>query len=188
MEANIAPGRAILVVATGAAAVFFLPNMVVASQRRQRTGQLRGALPDAIDLLEICVSAGMGIDAAWNTVADDIRTVSPALSEEMKLTSLEMHLGSPRLVAMRHMAQRVDVEEIESLVLVLVQSERFGTSMSEALRSFTRSMREMRSMRAQEMAEKMAVRLIFPMVLFIFPAVFTVLVGPAGIQLTKLWK
>lgn len=179
---------AIAVIAIVSAAVFLLPNMIVSARRRERTAELRMHLPDAVDLLEICVTAGMSLDSAWNMVAKDIRNVSPALADEMSLTTLEMHLGSPRLAAMKHMCERVDVEEIESLVIVLVQSERFGTNMADALMTFTKSMRELRSMRAQEITERMAVRLLFPMVMFIFPAVFIVLVGPAAIMLAQMWN
>jgi tight adherence protein C len=111
--------------------------------------------------------------------------VSPILGDEMALTNLAMHLGTPRADALRHMAARTGVDELGSLVSLLVQSDRFGTSMSEALKTFAHSMREERSLHAQEAAEKMAVKLLVPMVLFIFPAVLIILVGPAAI---RLWK
>jgi tight adherence protein C len=168
------------------ALVSFLPNIVVALRRRKRSTNVRHHLPDAVDLLEICVSSGMGMDMAWNVIADEIRRVSSVLADEMALTNLEIHLGSPRTAAMRHLAERTGVEDIQSLVAVLTQSERFGTSIADALRVFSSSMREARSTRAQEEAERMAVRLLFPMILFIFPAVLIVLVGPAGIKLAKI--
>lgn len=165
------------------AMLFFLPNLVVAARRRQRRAETRAALPDAVDLLEVCVSAGMGLDMAWNVVSEEIRRVSPILADEMALTNLEIHLGAPRIEAMRHLAERTGVEEIGSLVAVLVQSERFGTSIADALQVFATSMRENRSTIAQEAAERMAVRLIFPMVIFIFPTILVVTVGPAAISL-----
>ena len=108
------------------------------------------------------------------------------LSDEMALTNLEIHLGSPRGEAMRHMAERTDNEELSSLVAILVQSERFGTSVADALRTFAESVRAERSRRAEEYAEKMAVKLLVPMILFIFPTILVVVVGPAGMTLARM--
>lgn len=165
--------------------LFFIPNNVVSSRRRARRSEIRRHLPDAIDLLEICASSGMGIDMAWNSVADEVRGVSPTLADEMALTNLEIHLGANRAQAMRHMAERTGADELSSLVAVLLQSERFGTSIIDALKLFATSMREFRSQYAQEAAEKMSVKLIFPMILFIFPAALLVMAGPAFINLFK---
>jgi tight adherence protein C len=175
------------IVLAGSMILFFAPNIVVSIRRRRRTRMVRHHLPDVVDLLEVCVSAGMGLDMAWNIVGSEVRRVCPVLADEMELTNMEIHLGSQRVVAMRHMAERVNVEEIGSLVAMMVQSDRFGTSISDTLRSFAGSMRESHSMRAQEEAERMAVRLLLPLVVFIFPALFVVLVGPAGIQLAKIF-
>ena len=128
----------------------------------------------------------MGLDTAWNSVSEEVRGVSTALADEMALTSLQLRLGGSRSVAMRNMAERTGVDEVASLVAALVQSERFGTSISDALRTFAGSMRERRSQNAAEAAEKTAVKLLFPMVLFIFPAVFVVTVGPAAVQIYKM--
>jgi tight adherence protein C len=169
------------------AALFsFLPNFVVAVKRKSRSGEVRRTLPDATDLLEICVSAGMGLDTAWNSVTDEIRRVSDVLADEMALTNLEIQLGAPRHAAMRNMAKRTGASELSSLVAVLVQSERFGTSVSDALKTFAGTMREDRSQRAEEAAEKMGLKMLFPMVLFIFPAAFIVMVGPAAIRLMEM--
>jgi len=164
---------------------FFLPNVVVASRRRHRCGQIRKHLPGAIDLLEICASAGMGLDQAWNSVSEEVRGVCPILADEMALTNLEVHLGASRTDAMRHMAKRTGAEELSSLVAMLLQSERFGTSVSDGLKAFATYMRETRSQRAQESAEKMSIKLIFPMVGFIFPAVVLMMAGPAFISLYR---
>ena len=173
-------------VLTGSLALFFLPNILVSLRRSKRTAEIRYHLPDALDLLEICVSSGMGMSAAWNAVTEEIRRVCPCLSDEMALTNLEIHLGAPRATALKHMAGRSGVDEIGSLVAVLVQSERFGTSIVDALCGFAKTLRETRTQRAEESAEKMAVKLLFPMVLFIFPALLVVLVGPAGIKLADM--
>jgi tight adherence protein C len=128
----------------------------------------------------------MGLDMAWNHVCDEIRSVSHVLSDEMALTVLEINLGAPRTVAMRHMAERTGAEELASLVALLVQSDRFGTSVADSLRTFAVGMREQRSQRAEEQAEKTAVKLLFPLVFFIFPVMLIVMVGPAGITLYRI--
>jgi tight adherence protein C len=119
-------------------------------------------------------------------VTDEVRAVSSQLADEMALTNLEMHLGASRADAIRHMATRTGAEDLSSLVAVLVQSERFGTSIGESLRVFATSLRETRSQSAQEDAEKMAVKLIFPMIVFIFPAVVMVMAGPAFMSLYRV--
>ncbi|MFN0008445.1 MAG: type II secretion system F family protein [Planctomycetota bacterium] len=159
--------------------LFLVPDLAVGIARDRRREDIRRHLPDAVDLLEICVSAGLGLDQAWNSVAEEVRRVSPVLADEMELTNLEISLGASRAVAMRHMAERTGAEDISSLVALLVQSERFGASIVDALRTFATTMRETWSQRAEESAERMAVKMLFPMVLFIFPALLIVMVGPA---------
>jgi tight adherence protein C len=175
-----------LAVASFTGLVFFIPNLLLSARISSRTGAIRRHLPDSVDLLEICVSGGMGIDQAWVAVEDQVRPVCSELADEVALTNLEMHLGADRGTAMRHMADRTGAEELNSLVATLVQSERFGTSLTDALRVFTQSMRDLRSQRAQESAEKMAVKMIFPMVLFVFPVILIVAVGPAMITLMDI--
>ncbi len=172
----------ILSIVSIAGLFFFIPNLAVEQRRRKRCRQTRHHLPDVIDLLEICVSSGMSLDAAWNFVSDEIRPIAPMLADEMALTNLEIHLGATREAAMKHMAARTDADELSSLVAVLTQSQRFGTSIGEALRSFATLMRDERSYLAQEAAEKVAVKLLFPLVIFIFPAVLVILAGPAAIR------
>lgn len=184
-DSLILPVR-LLVILWGAGLVFLLPNLVVAARRARRRREIRGSLPDAIDLLEICVSAGMGLDMAWNAVSDEIRAVCDILADEMALTNLEVHLGAPRAAAMRHMADRTGAEDLAALVSTIVQSERFGTSIGDALKAAATSMREVRSQRAEESAEKMPVKLLFPLVLFLFPAVLIVIAGPAAIEWSNI--
>jgi tight adherence protein C len=178
-------GVAVVIVVTAVMAL--APNIFVSFRRSRRCQEVREQLPDAIDLLEICVSSGMGLEMAWNAVADDFRTVSPILADEMSLATLEMHLGADRAHAMRNMARRTGVEDISSLVATLVQSERFGTSVSQALRTYADALRTERSQRAEEQAEKLAVKLLFPMVLFIFPVMFIVILGPAVIKIHEMF-
>ncbi|MHC4294210.1 MAG: type II secretion system F family protein [Planctomycetota bacterium] len=175
-----------ILVLLGAATLFFIPNVVIHIRRQKRRRDVRHHLPDAVDLLEVCVSSGMGLDMAWNMVSQEIRRVCPTLADEMALTNLEIHLGASRVEAMRHLAERTGADEIGSLVAVLVQSDRFGTSIASALQTFASGMRMERSAHAQEVAEKTAVKLLFPMVLFIFPSMLIVIVGPAGIKFAQL--
>jgi tight adherence protein C len=173
----------VLVAMSGGAVLSFVPNFVLRSRINGRTQDIRRALPHATDLLEICVSSGMGLDMAWNAVTDEIRHVSVTLADQMALTNLEMQLGANRAAAMRHMAERTGAEELSGLVALLVQSDRFGTSIADALRTFASGMREERSQKAEESAERMSVKLLFPLVLFIFPAILIVMAGPAGLRI-----
>ncbi len=170
----------------GGAFFFFLPNLVILYRLRKRHDEIYRNLPQAIDLLEICVSSGLGLDMAWNIVADEVRQVSPVLSGSMSLTNFEMHLGVSRIEAMKHMAERTGVDDLKSLAAILIQTDRFGTSIADTLRIFAQSIREERSYAAEEAAEKMSVKLLIPMILFIFPATLLVMVGPAVISLTNI--
>jgi tight adherence protein C len=175
----------ITLISVGATILFFLPNLVLMLERKARRDEICLYLPQAVDLLEICVSSGIGMNMAWNMVANEIQQVSPILSGEMTLTNFEIHLGADRAEAMRRMAARTGAEELASLAAILIQTDRFGTSMAVALRQFARSMREERSFKAEENAEKMAVKLIIPMVLFIFPAVLVIIIGPAVVSIFR---
>ena len=183
---ELAPHVQLFLVLAGATLLFFVPNVLLQIRMQSRCREVRNHLPDAVDLLEICVSGGMGLDTAWNAVGDEIRTVTPLLADEMALTSLEIHLGAKRQDAMRHMTDRTGVEEVASLAAVLVQSERFGTSIADALQVFAKTLRDLRSQRAEESAEKMPVKMLFPMVVFIFPVVLIVAIGPACITLYEI--
>jgi tight adherence protein C len=174
--------KAVLIV-LAATIVFFLPNFIVVSQLRRRREEIRQHLPEAVDLLEICVSSGLGLDMAWHMVSEEIQQVSPILANAMSLTNFEINLGSSRVEALRHMAERTGVNELSSLATILIQTERFGTSIAETLKIFANSMREERTHIAEESAEKMAVKMLFPMVLCIFPAVLVTVAGPALITL-----
>ncbi len=172
----------------GVSSFALLPNLVVRARQHKRTKEVNHHLPDAIDLLEICVSAGTGLDMAWNAVSDQIRGVSPMLADEMALTNLEIQLGSKRETAMRNMAERTGAADLNSFVAVLVQSERFGVSIGQTLRNYAASLRAERSQRAEEAGEKLAIKLLFPMLLFIFPVLFLVILGPALIQVAEVFR
>lgn len=175
-----------LAIAVAGGLLFFGPDIVLRALVSRRKQDIVHHLPDAVDLLEVCVSSGMGLEMAWNLVASEIREVSQNLADEMALTDLEIHLGASRIDSMRHMAERTGAGGLWSLAAVLAQSERFGTSVADALRTFAASMREIRSANAEEGAEKMAVKLLFPMMLLIFPAIIIVVAGPAGIQMAEM--
>lgn len=169
----------------GGSIPFFIPNLVVRMQEKSRRQEIRQALPDAVDLLEICVSSGIGLDMAWNMVAEEIHHVSSVLGNAMDLSNFEMHLGASRTEAMRNMAVRTGAQQLASLAAILVQSERFGTSVATALQEFANWMREERQLNAEEEAEKLPTKLLFPMALFIFPAIMVVTLGPAMIQISR---
>ena len=166
--------------------MFLVPNVYVEKRRKSRSLRMRRRLPDAVDLLEICVASGMGLDGAWNMVSEEVRRVCPDLADEMALAHFEIELGSSRADAMRNMADRTGIDDLGSLVAVLVESEKLGTGIVEALRTFATALRETRRFRAEEASEKATVKLLIPMILFIFPAIFIVLVGPAGIRLAEV--
>jgi tight adherence protein C len=177
--------KKVSLISLGAVIPFFLPNLAVLCKVRKRRDEIRQFLPDVVDLLEICVSSGIGLDMAWNIVSDEIHHVSDVLGTAMDLSNFEIHLGASRTDAMKNMAARTGADQLSSLAAILVQSERFGTSVAVALKEFAASMREERRMTAEENAEKMAVKLVLPMVLCIFPAVVIVTTGPAVINIMR---
>jgi len=165
---------------------FFIPDIVLHMRTSKRQRRMHRNLPDVVDLMEICVSSGMAMDMAWNLVADEVRDADSDLADEMALTDLEVHLGLTRVNAMRHMAERTDAQELRSLVSTLVQAERFGTSIADALQTFAGDMRSVRSAHAEEACEKLTVKLLLPMILFIFPAFLVVIIGPAAIRFYEM--
>jgi tight adherence protein C len=162
-----------------------MPSWHVLRRRRMRRLQIRGALADALDLLVACVEAGMGLNQALLRVAEEIRNISEALSEELSMVNLEIRAGTARDRALRNLAERTGSEDIEALVSTLIQTERFGTSVGRALRVQAGSLRQKRRQRAEEAAAKTTIKLVFPLVLFVFPALFVVVLGPAVIQVVQ---
>jgi tight adherence protein C len=162
---------------------FYLPEIWLYIKTSERKNQLLRGLPDALDLLVVCVEAGMGLDAAINRVAEEIKLDSPVLSDELRVLNLEMRAGKLRQDALKDMAMRMDLEDIKSLVTLLIQTDKFGTSMAQALRVYSDSFRTKRFQRAEEIAAKLPVKLIFPCILFIFPSLFVVILGPAAIRI-----
>ena len=162
---------------------FYLPDIWLRQKADKRKGKILNALPDALDLLVISVEAGMGLDSAFYRVAHEMKLNSPELSDELYLMNLELRAGKSRRDALRNLALRSNLEEINSLVTLLIQTDQFGTSMADALRVYSDSFRTERFQRAEELAAKLPVKLLFPLVAFIFPALFVVLLGPAAISI-----
>ncbi|MFZ4795236.1 MAG: type II secretion system F family protein [Blastocatellia bacterium] len=164
----------------------FLPSFMLSRQISKRQRLITRALPDALDLMVVCVEAGLGLNAALQRVGQEMELVEPALSEELAVTNREIRAGRARDEALRNLGDRTGVADLKSLVAMLVQTDRFGTSIAESLRVFSDSMRTKRRQRAEEMVAKAAIKLIFPLLLFIFPALLIVLMGPALIKLPEL--
>ena len=161
----------------------YLPEFWLQAKIASRKKKLFEGLPDALDLMVICVEAGMGLDASIHRVSQELRLTSPVLSDELKLLNLEIRAGKPRPEALRNLALRTDLEDINSLVTLLIQTDQFGTSVAQTLRVYADSFRTRRFQRAEEIAARLPVKLIFPCVLFIFPSLFIVILGPAVIQI-----
>jgi tight adherence protein C len=145
------------------------------------------AVPEALDLLVICMEAGLGIDQAMARVADEIKMNSEALAEEFQIISREQRAGKLRLDAWRSMAERVNLESVSQLVSMLVQTERFGTPIANSLGQFADALRTRRSQAAEEVAAKSGAKLLFPLVVFIFPSIFVVTLGPAILGFQKIF-
>lgn len=167
-------------------AAYFLPDLYLRLRTASRADQIQRALPDLMDLLVICVEAGLGLESALNKISKEIDRTSAALAEEVFLTTLEIRAGSGRIDALKNMALRIDLEDMNGLVVMLVQSDKFGTNLADALRVHAESTRVRRAQRAEEHAAKIPVKILFPLVLFIFPALMIVLGGPAVIRLSQM--
>lgn len=165
---------------------YYLPNVVLSRLVEQRRESLQNALPDALDLMIVCVEAGLGLDAAMNRAAGEIGMRSEALSDELNLLALELRMGVKREQALRNLALRSGVDDISSFVAMLVQADRFGTNVAEALRVQAETMRTHRRLRAEERAAKIPLKLLFPLIFFIFPSLMVVLMGPAMISIYRV--
>lgn len=164
----------------------YLPNMLLNRLIRARKREIFENFPDAADLMLVCVEAGLGLDAAMVKVADEMKVKSGALTEELHLTNLETRAGSTREQALRNLGLRTGVEEISAFVSMLTQADKFGTSVGESLRVFSEDLRHKRQMRAEEMAAKLPTKMLFPLVLCIFPAISMVVLAPAGVRIFRV--
>jgi len=165
---------------------FYLPNLWLRLKIAARKEKIMECFPDALDLMVICVEAGMGLDQAINRVGEEMKLNCPPLSDEFKTLNMEMRMGKSRRDALRNMAARTELDDVNSLVTLLIQTDQFGTSIAQALRVHSDSMRVQRRQRAEEKAAKLPLKLLFPLIFFIFPSLFVVIMGPAMIQVFRV--
>src|SRR5450830_96608 len=163
----------------------YLPNLVLTVRLRRRRRTIFEGFPDAADLMLICVEAGLGLDAALVKITDEMRLSSPALAEELHLTNLEMRAGGTREKSLHNLALRTGLEEVSTFATMLTQSDKFGTSIGDALRIFSDDLRHKRQVRAEELAAKVPTKMLLPLVLFIFPSILMVILGPAVIVIVR---
>jgi tight adherence protein C len=169
----------LLILAGALIAGIVIPEIWILWRVSARQHQLRRGLPDALDLLVICVEAGLGLDQALLRVSEELKVVHPELSDELQLVNLEMRVGKSRIESLRELSRRTGLEDIKALVAMLAQTERFGTSISQSLRVHSDDLRTRRRQRAEELSAKTTVKMVPPLVLFIFPALMVVILGPA---------
>jgi tight adherence protein C len=165
---------------------YYFPYLTVRRKARARAREMRETLPDTLDLIVVCVEAGMGVDAALNRVANEQTEQGLAMGEELLLTTKEMQAGAIRKEALMRLADRIGIDEFRALITFLTQTEELGGSIARSLRVYAATMREKRSQTAEEAARKMVIKLIFPLVFFILPAVFIILLGPAGLSIMRV--
>ena len=168
-----------------AAIGYYVPTLWLGRAINRRRSEIQNGLPDAIDLMIVCIEAGSGIDQALNRVAEELAIAYPALARELELVSAETRAGKPRLEAFRNFADRTKVEDVRSLVAMLIQTDRFGTSIGQALRTHAETSRTKRRQRAEEKAAKLAVKLLFPLVFCLFPAFYVIVLGPSMLSLFR---
>ncbi|MGO8944126.1 MAG: type II secretion system F family protein [Syntrophobacteraceae bacterium] len=165
---------------------FYIPDFWLRRKTSRRKQKIRDSLPDALDLLVVCVEAGMGLDAAMNRVGEEMRISSPAISDEFRLFNLEVRAGKAKRDALKNLALRTDHEDVSSLVMLLIQAEKFGASIAHSLRVYSDSFRTKRAQRAEEAAAKIPVKMLLPLGLFIFPTMFIAIMGPGAIRIIRL--
>jgi tight adherence protein C len=164
---------------------FLLPDFWLGNRIAARQARIRRGLPDVLDLLVICIEAGLSLDQAVSRTAEELSLAQPAVCDELSIVVLEQRAGAPRADAWKHFAERTNVDSVRNLVAVLVQSEKFGTSIAKTLRVHSDTLRTQRRQKVEEQAAKTTVKLVFPLVLFIFPSLFLVTLGPAAITVME---
>ncbi len=180
------PAGNTLLVATGlAAAGFYLPTLWLSLRTNERRTEVQAGLPDALDLMVVCVEAGLGLGAAIQRVGTELALASPALADELGMVNQEMLAGASRTEALQRLAERTGVEDVYNLVAMLIHADRLGTSIGQSLRAHAQTMRTRRRQRAEQMARKASIKMLFPLVFLILPALLVVILGPAALQLMK---
>lgn len=178
---------AFLALGAGVALILYLlPGLILERMIRSRQRKIRNGLPDAIDLLIVCIEAGSSLDQAVLKASEELGISYPALAEELRYVNTEIKAGKPRLEAFKNFADRTKVDDVRALVAMLVQTDRFGTSVGQALRTFADAARTRRRQEAEERAAKLGVKLLFPLVFCLFPAMFVVLLGPAAVRIFRV--
>ncbi len=165
---------------------YVLPGMVLARLAKRRAHRIRLSLADALDLMVVSVEAGLGLDQALQRVGAELAFAYPELSSELRLVNLELRAGKARPEALRNLADRTGVDDLSSLVTMLIQTDKFGTSVAQSLRVYSETLRTKRRQRAEEAAAKTGVKMVFPLVFCIFPAIWVVTIGPAAIKFVKV--
>lgn len=186
MVRPIEGARLMLFLSLLAAIGFYLPNLFLNRAIRQRQQEIFENFPDVLDLLTICIEAGLSLDQAFLRVTKEIELKSTVLAQELQLVLLELRTGFSKEVALRHLALRTGVEDIDLLVAMLIQTDRFGTNIGDALRVHSDNLRTQRRQRAEESAAKISVKLLMPLIFLIFPTLMLVLLGPAVIQIQRV--
>jgi tight adherence protein C len=166
--------------------LYVIPGIVLAKKAKRRQHRIRLSLADALDLLVVSVEAGLGLDQALARVAQELASAHPDLASELRLVNLELLAGKGRSEALRNLAERTGVDDLASLVAMLVQTDKFGTSVANSLRVFSETLRTKRRQRAEEAAAKTGVKMVFPLVICIFPAIWIVTIGPAAIKFIQV--
>ncbi len=184
----LSPTRAALVGLTGTALSMITPGLWLDYRKKKRQSSLRRGLPDALDMMVLCLEGGVSLAGAMQRVTAELKSAHPLLGAEMELVQREMMLGVSIGDGLQKLAQRSDLEELRNLASVIVQSERFGTSVVKALRIHADTLRQQRQQRAEELAQKAAVKILFPTLLCIFPAIFIVILGPAAFQILAIFS
>jgi tight adherence protein C len=182
---NGANQKTLIYVVLTAGGLFYLPDIVVWWVSRSRKQQIFLSLPDALDLLVVCVEAGLGLDQAMRKVSEEMKRTARVICEEFNLCNFQLQMGRGRAEVLHELGQRTGVDDLRALAAILIQADKFGSSIAQALRVQSDSMRTRRRQLAEEKAAKTAVKLIFPLVIFIFPGIFVVLVGPAAITMVR---
>jgi tight adherence protein C len=172
-----------IIIVTGVG--FYLPSVIMWYLRSKRQEEIFLTLPDALDLLVVCVESGLGLDAAMRRVCEELGSHAKVISEEFSLANFQLQMGRPRREVLHDLGVRTGVDDVKSLAAILIQADRFGSSIAQALRVQSDAMRTRRKQFAEEKAAKTAVQLLFPLILFIFPGIFVVLVGPAAINIME---
>lgn len=180
--------RMLFLLLAAAAFGYYLPNVVLSRIVMRRKREIFESIPDALDLLTVCVEAGLSLERGLVKVASEIHIKSVTLAQELQLVLMEMRAGFSKEKALRNFALRVGVDDIDAMVAMLIQSERFGTSIGDALRVYSENLRMKRRVIAEEAAAKIGLKLLFPLIFCIFPTLLLVLLGPAGIQMSHMFS